>query len=153
MPVTLSSPLSLYSIPVVWVTAFYPMTMKFLLIDKMMGYNNIQPRSNTDKFVRNKNIHPDIAARAERMEGAHLNGNEAFPLWTAAILAGNFAGIDNRTLNISALGYIAARLLYNHVYINHESGGMSWLRSTIFFSGVAFPITLLIKAANKISAA
>lgn len=54
------------------------------------------------------------------MEGAHQNGNEAMPLWFGAIvsilffvlecqlvttlqLAGSYAGLDNRWLNIAAL--------------------------------------------------
>lgn len=37
-------------------------------------------------MANNKIIAPDLAARIQRMEGAHLNGNEAFPLWVAAVV-------------------------------------------------------------------
>lgn len=50
-------------------------------------YLSVQPRSNITKVVNNKNISPELAARIQRMEGAHLNGNEAFPLWVAAIVS------------------------------------------------------------------
>lgn len=49
-------------------------------------YRSVQPRANIAKVVNNENISRDVAARIQRMEGAHLNGNEAFPLWVAAIV-------------------------------------------------------------------
>ena len=120
--INMDSPLSLYSIPVVYFTSFYPSMLKvrifslitkeriscchqFLAIDKAIGYNkcvelscqkyrrnaniclSVQPRSNTSKLANNKQISPELAARIQRMEGAHLNGNEAFPLWVAAIVS------------------------------------------------------------------
>ncbi|TFK32355.1 hypothetical protein BDQ12DRAFT_692667 [Crucibulum laeve] len=147
-----SSTLSLYSIPVVWFTSFYPQTMKFLIIKNTAGFNNVQPRSNVSKFVENKNISPKLAARVERMEGAHLNGNEALPLWFAAVLAGNYAGLSNEILNSVSLSYIVTRLAYNYVYINQETPGKSWLRTSLFFFSLSMPMTLLIKAANKMVA-
>jgi len=47
---------------------------------------SVQPRLNITKVANNKIIAPDLAARIQRMEGAHLNGNEAFPLWVAAVV-------------------------------------------------------------------
>lgn len=149
--VTLTSPLSLYSIPVVWYTTFYPNFLKFKLIDNTIGYNNVQPRSNLTRAVENKGIPPKIAAKLQRMEGAHLNGNEAFPLWTSAIIVANLAGLDNAFLNKVSLAYIITRVLFNQVYINHESSSASWMRTAIFFVSVSMPMTLLIKGANKIS--
>jgi len=147
----MNSPLSLYSIPVVWFTSFYPTTLKFFAIDKAIGYNNVQPRSNLSKLANNKNISSDLAARIQRMEGAHLNGNEAFPLWVAAALAGNYAGLDNRWLNTMSVSYIVIRVLYNQVYINHEKPGSSWIRTLIFFVGLSFPLRILLKAAAKVA--
>jgi len=115
-----------------------------------MGYNNVQPRANTAKFVHNEIVPPTLADRVERMEGAHLNGNEALPLWSAAILAGNIAGLDNRFLNKISAIYITMRFVYNYVYINHETMKRSWLRSALFFGSLSLPLTILIKAANKV---
>ncbi|KAF9446689.1 hypothetical protein P691DRAFT_732772 [Macrolepiota fuliginosa MF-IS2] len=150
--VNLSSPLSLYSIPVVWFTAFYPNAWKFSTINNTIGYDNVQPRSNTAKFSENKNISPRLAAKVQRMEGAHLNGNEAFPLWTAAILAANIAGLDNALMNKVSLAYIGLRVLFNQVYINQETVGTSWFRTAVFFASNLMPMTLLIRAAQKLAA-
>jgi hypothetical protein len=70
--------------------------------DKAIGYNkyvglsrqkyrrnihfSVQPQSNISKVANNKNILPELVARIQRMEGALLDGNEAFPLWVAAIV-------------------------------------------------------------------
>ncbi|KAJ7270938.1 hypothetical protein C8J57DRAFT_1320093 [Mycena rebaudengoi] len=156
MPITLSTPLSLYSIPAVWLTAFLPNTFKFFLIEKLKGYKNLEPRQNTHRIVQDKAIPPAIAARIQRMEGAHLNGYENFPIWIAAILAGNFAGLDNYTLNVVSLTYISGRSLYNYLYFNQATEFQSWLRSSVYFGSLCertLPMYLIFKSAAKISAA
>ena len=121
--INMESPLSLYSIPVVYVTSFYSTILKVCIFSLTVGkdfhaaistsrltkpldttsasiflirniegrnaniYLSVQSRSNITKVVNNKNISPELAARIQRMEGAHLNGNEAFPLWVAAIVS------------------------------------------------------------------
>ncbi|EJC98315.1 uncharacterized protein FOMMEDRAFT_23854 [Fomitiporia mediterranea MF3/22] len=148
MPVTLDTPLSIYSIPLVWYTAFYPMNVKFALIDKTIGYNNLQPRANTKRITEDEKVPRDVAERVQRLEGAHLNGNEILPLWIGAVLAGNMAGITNKTLNIASAGFIATRMLYNYVYINQKTVGVSWLRTALFFTSIGFPMYLFVKAGN-----
>ncbi|THH04393.1 hypothetical protein EW145_g5550 [Phellinidium pouzarii] len=172
----MATPLSLYSIPVVWFTTFHPMNMKvaltllvlkiahmhtlevsteifslslqYFLIDKTIGYNNLQPRSNTKRLVEDSCIPREVALRVERLEGAHLNGNEVLPLWIGAVLAGNQAGISNETMNAASVGFIVSRFLYNYVYINHTTSSLSWLRSALFFTGLGFPMYLFVKAGN-----
>ncbi|EIN08260.1 hypothetical protein PUNSTDRAFT_120682 [Punctularia strigosozonata HHB-11173 SS5] len=150
MPLTIDTPLSFYSIPVVWFTTFYPMNAKFALINKTIGYNNLKPRQNTQVIASDPKVSPETAARAARMEGAHLNGNEMLPLWIGAVLAANFAGLSNRTLNLSSAAFISLRVLYNYFYINQKTEAQSWFRSAIFFAALPIPLTLFIKAANKL---
>ncbi|KAL5523224.1 hypothetical protein ACEPAF_1491 [Sanghuangporus sanghuang] len=153
MSILLNTPLSLYSIPVVWYTSFYPMNVKFALIQKTMGYNKIvslQPRANTKRIMEDPSVPRDVAERVERLEGAHLNGNEILPLWIGAVLAGNMAGISNKTLNIASAGFIATRMLYNYVYINQSTVRASWTRSALFFTSLGFPMYLLVKAGNLV---
>ncbi|KAF7367716.1 hypothetical protein MSAN_00835400 [Mycena sanguinolenta] len=146
----LSTPLSFYSIPVVWLTAFFPVVLKTSTINKVKGFNNVQPRGNVARVSSDAKIPPEIAQRIERMEGAHFNGNENFPIWIAAVLAGNFAGLDNHTMNVIAIAYICGRVLYNYVYINQKTRFQSVLRTLVFFSTLSLPMYLLVSAANKL---
>ncbi|KAJ3509739.1 hypothetical protein NLJ89_g5058 [Agrocybe chaxingu] len=135
--VDFNSPLSLYSIPVVWFTSFYPNFWKFLIINRTVGYNKY-PRTNLSRAKGAKDrISPELSGRLERMEGAHLNGNEALPLWAAAVLAGNLVGLDNRWMNNMSASYVVLRLLFNHLYINfnHIANGVP--RTVVFFVGLS----------------
>ncbi|KAJ7153547.1 hypothetical protein C8R43DRAFT_1002468 [Mycena crocata] len=152
MPVTLSTPLSLYSIPAVWLTAFLPVTMKTMLIQKVKGYNNLEPRATTSRIGTDKGLPPAIAARILRMEGAHLNGYENFPIWVAAVLAGNIAGLDSYTLNVVSLFYIAGRITYNYIYFNQATEFQSWVRSGVYFSTLSLPMYIIFKSAAKMAA-
>ncbi|KAF8962618.1 hypothetical protein BDZ97DRAFT_1106939 [Flammula alnicola] len=148
--IDLNGRLSLYSIPVIWFTGFYPHTLKYLTIDKLVGYNNALPRASDAKSASGK-VPQHVALRLSRLEGAHNNGNEAMPLWFAAVLAGNFAGLDNRWLNIMTASYVATRLAYNTVYIYHNDIAAGNLRSFFYFFGLLFPLTILFKAAAKVA--
>ncbi|KAJ7607413.1 hypothetical protein FB45DRAFT_1067959 [Roridomyces roridus] len=152
MVLTLSTPLSLYFIPAVWLTAFLPVTFKTILIHQVKGLNNVAPRTSTAAVTADKNIPPEVAARIMRMEGAHLNGNENFPIWIAAVLAGNIAGLDNRTMNVTSLIYIGGRILYNYIYFNQVTEVESSLRSAVYFSALSCPMYLLFQAAAKMKA-
>ncbi|KAJ7353335.1 hypothetical protein DFH08DRAFT_62843 [Mycena albidolilacea] len=152
MPITLSSPLSMYSIPAVWLTAFLPVTMKTILIQKSRGYNNLEPRQSTSRIATDKGLPSAVAARILRMEGAHLNGYENLPIWIAAVLAGHIAHLDNYTLNVASLLYIGGRIAYNYIYINQATEPQSWARSGVYFGSLSLPMYLLFKAAAKIAA-
>ncbi|KAI0084076.1 hypothetical protein BDY19DRAFT_562016 [Irpex rosettiformis] len=151
MALNLDSPLSLYSIPAVWFTAFYPVTLKTgILRSTAVGYNNIQPRQNVERAKASHTLDQATTDLISRYEGAHLNGMENLPLWFAAILAGHFAGLSHRTLNYFSAAYISTRLLYNYVYVNQKTAAHSWVRSVVYFTGLSMPLTILIKAANRL---
>ncbi|KAJ7052886.1 hypothetical protein C8F01DRAFT_561891 [Mycena amicta] len=147
----LDNALSLYSIPAVWLTAFVPAVLKTMVIARVKGFNNIQPRGNVARMSGDKAVPPEVAARIQRMEGAHLNGMENSPLWAAAVLAANYADLDHRMVNVISIVYFLGRVLYNIVYINQSTRAQSKLRSIIFFGILPLPIYLLISAAHKVS--
>ncbi|KAF8518268.1 hypothetical protein BU17DRAFT_48853 [Hysterangium stoloniferum] len=146
----LSTPLSLYSIPVAYFMAFYPHNAKFSLIARTVGWNNLDPRSHNQETLVKKGMAPELAAKVDRMAAAHQNGNETFPLWAVAVLAANFAGVDTCTLNTVSGGFVLARLLFNYIYINQTTPTASWLRTLTFFSSISLPMYLLVKAGNKL---
>lgn len=85
-----------------------------------------------------------------RAEGAQTNGFENLGLFAAAILAGNFAGLPNETLNLLSGGYVASRVLYNLIYINHTTEVGAAARTVTFFTGLGFVMTLFVKSGNAI---
>lgn len=51
-------------------------------------------------------------------------------------LAGNFAGLDQKLLNIASGTFITIRLLFNYLYINQKTDSVAWTRTAAFFSGL-----------------
>ncbi|KAF8636949.1 hypothetical protein AX17_003200 [Amanita inopinata Kibby_2008] len=86
------------------------------------------------------------------MQGAHMNGNEMFPLWAAAILAANVAGVDASLLNWASAIFIALRVAFNHIYIGHTTRAASVIRTVVFGSSVAIPMALFFKSASIVTA-
>ncbi|KDQ50561.1 hypothetical protein JAAARDRAFT_710448 [Jaapia argillacea MUCL 33604] len=144
----LASLLSLYSIPVVWLTGYWPAFTKVTLVASTIGYNNLAPRENV-QTLKEKN--PELGARAARMEAAHQNGFEIMPLWIGAVLAGNLAGLETIVLNKYAIAFVGLRIAYNYIYINQSTQLQAALRSVTWMTGLLMPMTIVIKAANKIS--
>ncbi|KAF7307829.1 hypothetical protein MKEN_01143100 [Mycena kentingensis (nom. inval.)] len=141
--------LSLYSIPVVWATAFLPTMLMENTSPK--SYNNIAPRSSTPAVATNKAFSPEVVARIERMNGAHKNGMENLPIWVAAVLAATVAKVDVFTLNTVSIAYIFGRVVYNYIYFNQKTEAQSYMRTAVFFSTLGLPMYLLVSAAGKVA--
>ncbi|GJJ15216.1 hypothetical protein Clacol_009492 [Clathrus columnatus] len=128
MPITLDTPLSLYSIVAAYIIAFIPHNQKYRLINGTIGFDNVNPRDTDKETLIKRGMSAELAAKAERMTGAHRNGNEVFPLWAAAVLVGNQAGIEQSKLNILSLVFVASRLVFNYIYINQTTKRVALLR-------------------------
>ncbi|KIJ91426.1 hypothetical protein K443DRAFT_686054 [Laccaria amethystina LaAM-08-1] len=149
MTLTLSSPLSFYSIPAMWLLAYIPGFAKSLTISRLFAFNNVAPRQNLDRLAR-KDIKPEMLAKLKRMEGAHANGLENFPVWTAAVVVGNLAGMEARTLNVASGLYIFLRAIYNYIYITQKTERQAGIRSLVWTLSTAIPLFLMIKGAMLI---
>ncbi|PPQ87342.1 hypothetical protein CVT25_002092 [Psilocybe cyanescens] len=125
--ISLSTPLSLYAIPLMWIITYYPAFAKSALITKAAGYNNVQPRDNATRLEK-KGVPPEVLARLQRIEGAHINGLESLPFFGLAVLAGNYSGMDIASLNIASGLYLFWRILYNYIYFNQSSQKTAGLR-------------------------
>jgi len=143
---SLSSPLSIYAIPAMWVVSYYPTFLKRSIMSKAGVFNDVQPRSNVARLSEKKNVSPDLVALLERMEGAHLNGLENLPFFGLAVLAGNYAGVDNYTLNMVSGLYILTRIVYTYIYINQKTEQDSSARSMVWMTSLVFPIYLFFRA-------
>jgi len=110
---------------------------------------NADPRGNVDRLTSDPSK-KELHIRASRLEGAHKNGFEIFPIWATAVLAANYAGVRFETLNKISVSFIAIRLLYNYMYVN-QNETTSHIRTVAFFVGLAHPIYLLYKAGSLLN--
>jgi uncharacterized MAPEG superfamily protein len=131
-----------------WVISYYPVSVRSAIMNKAGEFNNVQPRSNVANIKEKKNISPDVAARLQRMDGAHANGLENLPFFGLAVLAGNWAGVDNATLNITSGLYLVWRMVYNYFYFNQYSERSARRRSLTWFTSMIFPFYLFFKSAS-----
>ena len=98
-------------------------------------YDNARPRD--PSFYT-----PGFRARSL---GAHQNGQECFPLFAAAVLLAEFRGAPGPIVDMLAVGFVVARLIYAVCYIADKPAARSlvWaagfaLNLAIFFSPVLF---------------
>ena len=116
-------------------------------VDKeLKAYDNRNPRNNSQESIR-KLMGPPKYELYLRGKAAHNNGNENFPLFVAAILAGNLAGLDQRALNITAAAILVQRVLYTIAYVMAKTRTQSYIRSLFWFSTTIMKLYVLIKAA------
>ncbi|KZV97393.1 hypothetical protein EXIGLDRAFT_764515 [Exidia glandulosa HHB12029] len=143
--------LSLYAIPAAWISAFIPFFQRTQMLKnlKHMHYDNVVPRTNADTLRRDPALPKEFVATCAKLEGAHQNGLETFPLFVAAALAGNVAGLETRTLNIASISFVLARLAYNYAYVTAKTDGQGVARSLAWMtSQVCFYV--LVKSGNAL---
>ena len=71
--------------------------------------------------------HP-AAAEAPKLHAAHVSGLENFPLFAAAMIVGNDAGLANGTLNALGFGYLLSRGAYTWLYVTATKEKTSYVR-------------------------
>ncbi|KAJ3279957.1 hypothetical protein HK104_001032 [Borealophlyctis nickersoniae] len=138
---------SMFAIPASYLVAFIPHVVKGVIISSNVGkYNNVNPRTQLDAYK--EKMTKAAHQKALRAAAAHQNGLEAFPLFAAAVIAGNVAGLPTATLNAYSGAFLAARFLYNLIYINNTSPAVAGLRTLVWASGVGACVSLLVQAAK-----
>jgi len=92
------------------------------------GYDNNNPRDWAAKQ----------AGWKARAAAAHSNGFEALPLFAFAVLAAQFAGIDQVRTDQLAMAFIGARLVYTALYF----ANIAALRSVVWVAGLGLSIAI-----------
>jgi uncharacterized MAPEG superfamily protein len=99
---------------------------------KQGGYDNFNPREWEAK----------LEGWRARAHAAQLNGYEALPLFIAGVLFAQIGGAEQSRIDLLAMAFIAARLLYTWAYLANRAT----LRSLIWSIGLALSIALLALA-------
>ncbi|KAE9972049.1 hypothetical protein EG327_009607 [Venturia inaequalis] len=116
---------SLYTIPAAWILSIAPHFYAASLGGKK--FDNKSPRLYTSSLASDQTLDQATKDTIVRAEGAQQNGFENIGLFAAAVVAGNYARLENETLN--------------------------WLtsaRTGAFLSGIGIIFTLFVKSGNAV---
>lgn len=84
-----------------------------------------------------------LEGRSARAHWAHLNAFEAFPFFAAAVIIAHLAGAEQSTVDMLAVGFVVARVIYAILYI----AGFATLRSIVWVLGFFATIALFVISA------
>lgn len=103
----------------------------FTLLAKSSGrYNNFAPREFLDK---QEGYH-------KRAHWVQLNSFEAFPAFAAAIIIAHLQQVSQNTIDLLAVIFIVARVLYGITYVTNKAT----MRSLVWGIGFACVIALFV---------
>ncbi|KXL43059.1 MAG: hypothetical protein FE78DRAFT_153129, partial [Acidomyces sp. 'richmondensis'] len=87
-----------------------------------------------------------------RVRGSHLNSMEIFPLFAAAMIAGNMAKLPPQDLNATAFSFIGARIVYIALYTTVSNDVIALTRTGAYAWSIGIPLISLWHAGQKIAA-
>lgn len=121
---------------------------------KLGKWDNRNPRSEAMKTGLSKKLTAKQYATYERLEAAHANSMENMPIFIAAVVLGNMAGLHKVEgpdgLNWFTAAFLLVRAAYIIVYANNDTQVKSAPRSLLYFIGVGLCWRTLLKAAAKL---
>lgn len=117
----------------VFVAMFLPIVWAGVSKAGTKGFDNARPR---DYLA-------SLQGWRQRANWAQANSYESFPPFAAGVIIAHLAGTAQPTIDMLAVGYIAARILYGIFYIADRST----LRSLVWVAGLGCIIGLFVTAA------
>ncbi|KAH8820650.1 hypothetical protein F5884DRAFT_849903 [Xylogone sp. PMI_703] len=130
--------LSMYTIPAAWVIAFAPHAFA---ATQSKAFDLRAPRTYAGRLTKERIL---------RHEAAHANNMENLGFFATAVLAGNFAGLPDETLNALSIGYLVSRAIYNIIYPNCTTQAMSGLRTLVYTIGLGCVMTLYVLSGHAL---
>ncbi|KAK8216227.1 hypothetical protein IWZ01DRAFT_195536 [Phyllosticta capitalensis] len=146
--------LSIAAIPAYYLLALSPhaAALVYTTNGQVSKWENVNPKGEATKTAIARKIGAKRYAVYERLKAAHANSMENMPLFIAAIILGNMAGLDkvegSGGLNWFAASFLLSRTGYNIVYAQNASQGQSYLRTLFYFLSVGQCFRVLFKAAS-----
>lgn len=137
---------SYHAIPAAFLFGILPHTYMTarLMIATTTQMSFAMPRNNLDTWKGK--LPTDLWNHLSRARGAHLNSMEVFPLFAAAMLAGNAAGMPATDLNTVAWSWFAARTLYTACYIGVKNDTLALARTGSYTWSIAIPMLAIWRA-------
>ncbi|HNE25851.1 MAG TPA: MAPEG family protein [Pseudomonadales bacterium] len=94
------------------------------------GFDNAKPREYMEQ----------LAGARKRAHWAVQNGYETFPLFIAAVLLAERAGVAQATVNALAVAFVACRLVYGVMYVCDKAT----LRSLVWVASMVCVVSLFV---------
>lgn len=117
----------------VFVAMLMPIVWAGVAKAKAKDFDNARPR----------NYLAGLDGWRQRANWAQANSYESFPAFAAGVIIAHLAGAAQSNIDMLALGYVAARLLYGIFYIADRST----LRSLVWVAGLGCIVGLFVAAA------
>ncbi|KAI1813078.1 hypothetical protein GGS20DRAFT_554959 [Poronia punctata] len=138
--------ISYFTIPLAVITSLYPRAYSAWRGPGKKYFDGSNPRTFAARLEKSE-LDKETIARLQRAESASSNGFEGLPLFAAAIVAGNTAGLSAKTLNTLSISYILSRVVYNWVYIFLAANrNLAPLRTPVWFVSLGTTLAFFIKA-------
>ncbi|KAM3497957.1 hypothetical protein MY10362_008710 [Beauveria mimosiformis] len=119
----------------------------YAILNARKHYDNVYPRNFNDAIAASETLDKETKARVLRAQSASDNSFETLGYFAAAVVAGNFAGLKNSSLNFLSIGYLITRLAYVVTYIKlQDNRKYHVLRSILWETAFCFASALWIKA-------
>jgi uncharacterized MAPEG superfamily protein len=85
-----------------------------------------------------RDVHAVQTGVRKRAYGAHMNGNEAFPLFAAGVILAYLRGTPPHLLDAAALTWLLLRLAYTGAYLADlaRARALLWLLSVLAAAGL-----------------
>jgi uncharacterized MAPEG superfamily protein len=135
----LDSPPSISAAAIIWQFIFAYGVLSSRTLKQYYGLDhNVSPRDDLSKFGPNAVTSGKISQRQfdqlKRIEAAHANSVEHFPLFVGALIWAHMARLPTVEINRSALAYLLARIAYAAVYIFVDKPSWSQLRGLFWWT-------------------
>lgn len=143
--------ISLYTLPASWILCllprFYAAYLYTSTTSKSLDF--VLPRALAARATADQALDSTTRDRIVRAEAAQANGLENVGYFSAAVVAGNMAGLGKGILNTLSLGYLVSRGVYNWIYVVGGTKKLALLRTGVFFGGQGLLFALFILAGNR----
>ncbi|EJT96485.1 hypothetical protein DACRYDRAFT_112716 [Dacryopinax primogenitus] len=131
---TLDTPgVALYALPIAHFLGFVPHVQKLMILRSA------------------KDVPTLVMAEAARLEAAHANASENFPLLLGAVGAGLYAGLDTRVVNGFAVAYLVCRVVFNIAYANQTTHAVAGIRTVAYWTGTVWAMYIMVLAGNTLA--
>jgi uncharacterized MAPEG superfamily protein len=140
---------SILAIPIHYLLALLPHAYAIRLVRRALSgrWDNANAQGSAWRQALSAKLPAATLARFERAESAHRNGLENLPLFAAAVLAANGAGVQRATVDAHAAAWLVLRAVYNLLYVNIEGNRASFARTGVWVAGLGICASLFWKAA------